>query len=685
MSNAQQLDIMTKILASTLKKNLLTLQRYMPEIYEAFKNYKEKHVFLSIDDHQNINLVKEGNLIYPTDPKTEIAAQLEKFRSSPRHFNYRPNITGGKTLRPENFLQQHHLLEIQQLRVNDANFIAKKPELPLCVPLLTIIGIGLGYHLEVLVDEYEIQHLYLFEPEPDIFYCFLHVIDLEPIFQKCTQGNRTISIKIGDSTEGFMNFYPQFFREQGHFLGCRHFFYRHYHSEKIDAAFKMLHDIIHRTLQGWGFYEDELLGLSHTLLNFQHNYPLLANRKYLSSPELNAPVIIVGNGPSLDDSITELKNIQDNAVIFSCGSALMALYKAGITPDYHIEIERTYSVDTWLLAIDDDAYLKKISCICLNNVHPNVAQRFNKTIMVLKPNDAGALLAKEIISSHLPESLLHSNPTCVNGAVASAIALGFTEMYLFGVDMGFKNKDHHHSKYSGYYTKAEFQIEAPDTYTFKGNFCDEVQTTQDYDFSRFQIEHLLQQNREVQCFNCSDGVKIELTTPLRSSDIRFKNTITNKQSVLDKIHNEHTYPLSVDTAKKMEERFSDHFKNVKSLLNTILQTIYMPPKNFEQMLRIFSEQCKLVQALRIESPVIYILCSGTLIYLQAETTTYAYDYENETDAMKYVSNAFDVWKKHILGVIQLTEDHYKSAHEQYIPYDYFDIRQSLKKVASSYV
>jgi hypothetical protein len=685
MSNAQQLDIITKILATTLKKNLMSLQSYMPGIYEAFKNYQEKNIFLTIDDNQNINLVKDGNLIYPTDPKTEVASQLDKFRKSPRHFNYRPIVTGGKALTSENFLQQHHLLEIEKLRMDDPEFTAKTAGLPKCIPLLTIIGIGLGYHLQALMEEYEIQHLYIFEPETDIFYCFLHIIDLEPILKKCTQGNRSISFKVGDTSQGFVNFYPEFFRERGHFLGCRHYFYRHYHSEKTDGAFQILHDLIHRTLQGWGFYEDELLGLSHTLLNFEHNYPLLADRKYLASPEIAAPIIIVGNGPSLDETIADLKNLQNRAIIFSCGSALMALYKAGITPDFHVEIERTYSVDAWLVAIEDDAYLKQINCICFNNVHPSVPQRFKNTIAVLKPNDVGALLAKEILNSPIPESPIHSNPSVVNGGLAAAIALGFKEIYLFGVDMGFKNKDHHHSKNSAYYTKAEFKTDAPDTYAYKGNFGYEVQTTHDYDFGRFQIEHLLQKNPDVQCYNCSDGVLIELTKPLHSQEIRFQEIGMNRTKVLGDIFQHHTYKIPEDTVQKMEEKFLDQFKKIKKLMNSVLQTISIAPKNFEQMLSIFSQQCALVNNFRFDSPMIYILCSGTLIYLQAETTTYAYDYENEKDAMKFVAKAFDVWQKHILGMLKLTEDHYKSPQHIYIPYDYFDVRQSLKKVASDYV
>lgn len=685
MSNAQQLDIMTKILATTLTKNLLSLQKYMPEIYEAFKNYKEKHVFLTIDDQQNINLVKDGNLIYPTDPKAETAAQLDKFRKSPRHFNYRPNITLGKTLIPANFLQQHHLLEIEQLRLNDTHFVAKTAGLPNCVPLLTIIGLGLGYHLEALVNEYEIQHLYIFEPEADIFYCFLHIIDLEPIIQKCIQNRRTISIKIGDSAEGFINFFPEFLRDKGQFFGCRHYFYRHYHSEKIDSAFQMLHDLIHRTLQGWGFYEDELIALSHTLLNFQHNYPLLANRKYLPEFKFNIPVIIVGNGPSLDDSIADIQRNQDKAIIFSCGSALMALHKAGIKPDFHVEIERALNVDDWLVAINDADYLKQIICICFNNIHPNVAKRFKNTIMVLKPNDVGALLAKEIINSPIPESLIHSNPTVVNGGVASAVALGFKTLYLFGVDMGFKNKDHHHSKNSGYYANEQFKTEAPETYSYEGNFGESVQTTQDYDFSRFQIEHLLEKNPDVLCFNCSDGVRIALTTPLRSSEIEMSVEKEVKALTLNDIIHHHVYQMPDDTAKKMEARFEHHFSTIKNVMDAILQTLAIAPKSFEQMLAIFSEQTKIVSAYRYSCPLIYIMCSGTFAYLQAETTTYAYDYANEKDAMKYVAKAYDVWEKHILAMLQLTEDHYKSTANSYIPYDYFDVRQSLKKIASDYV
>lgn len=677
MSHAQHIDIITKVLAVTLKKNLLSLQKYMPEAYEAFKNYQEKNIFLTIDENKNINLVKNGNLIYPTDPISETEAQYKKFIASPRHFNYRPNISYGKKLTEDNFLQQHHLQEIADIRANDTDFSAKSPTLPDCIPLLTIIGVGLGYHLEALVQNYDIQHLYVYEPEADIFYCFLHIIDLEPIFKKCTQGNRTITFKIGDSTSGFVNFYPDFFWNNGHFLGCRHYVYRHCHSEQLDEAFVMLHKLIHRTLQGWGFYEDELIGNAHTLLNFQNHYPLLMNKTYVSNPQQSIPAIIVGNGPSLDYNLQDLLRCQPNAVIFSSGSALMALHKAGITPDFHVEIERTLSVDTWIAAIKDADYLKKITFIGLNTIHPQAAKRFKNAIIALKPCDVGALLANEVIASHLPENLVHSNPTVVNGSVATAIAMGFSEIYLFGVDMGFKNKDHHHSKHSGYYNQDNFKIDAPDSFPYPGNFVEEVQSNQDYDFARFQIEHLLQKNPEVRCFNCSDGVKIELSTPLRGSALNIINPFVNKSATLEKIFSEHIYPVDPLIAEKMNARFLMHFSVIKQFLLGILNTICMKPKTLEQMLNIFYEQRKMMLQYKDECPILYILCSGTLIYFQAETTTFAYDYANEKAAMNFVEKAFDVWEKHIFSLLKLTENHYKSPHESYKPYDYFEVRPTV--------
>ena len=79
-------------------------------------------------------------------------------------------------------------------------------------------------------------------------------------------------------------------------------------------------------------------------LSFLKNNLILSQKNSVNSHKTysqNMPAIIVGNGPSLDKEIDFLRKNQDNFVIFCSGSALKPLYKAGITPDFQVEIERS--------------------------------------------------------------------------------------------------------------------------------------------------------------------------------------------------------------------------------------------------------------------------------------------------------------------------------------------------------
>jgi len=70
---------------------------------------------------------------------------------------------------------------------------------------------------------------------------------------------------------------------------------------------------------------------------------------------------------------------------------LSALYRKGIVPDIHVEIERTKLTYDYLLEIDR-AYLKNITVVGYNNLYPGVLGLGKKNLMVLKANDAGPRL-----------------------------------------------------------------------------------------------------------------------------------------------------------------------------------------------------------------------------------------------------------------------------------------------------
>jgi len=182
--------------------------------------------------------------------------------------------------------------------------------------------------------------------------------------------------------------------------------------------------------------------------------------------ETDIPVFIIGSGPSLDYAVEVIRRCAGKAILVSCGTALGALYRAGIKPDIHVEIERTDVVFRTLSELDRK-FLKEIPIVGMNTLYPEVFKLGKRGYMFLKPNDTGSAL----FPSHLPR-LFNSNPTVTAGAISLMAHAGFRRFYLFGVDLGSKEEEKHHSKLSAYYREGSILRSLTPKFdrTLEGNF-----------------------------------------------------------------------------------------------------------------------------------------------------------------------------------------------------------------------
>src|SRR5690606_40703470 len=90
-------------------------------------------------------------------------------------------------------------------------------------------------------------------------------------------------------------------------------------------------------------------------------------------------------------------------------------------------------------------------------VHPDVASIFAEAILCFKDGEASTQLYQPLLKQHglNVESLSYAFPTVSNFAIDLALKLGFESVYLFGVDLGFIDINHHHSKSSAYYKEED--------------------------------------------------------------------------------------------------------------------------------------------------------------------------------------------------------------------------------------
>ena len=646
-----ELDIQTKLLRATFLTNMAVLKKHMPEIYDFYQNYSPTRAKLIFDHNSEVNIVSNGSLMYEEFAEENSYKQADLFIKYPKMFAYQ--LTRELTFLFEHERQLNKLYLKRESEVENTHFnLLDDGEQ---IDLMSIIGMGLGYHVKRLSEQVDIRFLFVHEPDPDVFFCSLHVVDLRPIIEKCFSFGGALTIKIGGNANQFANELMNTLSTQGAFNVCRLFMYRHYYSEMTDETFKKIHELAYRLSSGWGFFEDEVISIAHTLSNISQGYPLLLDKSLFTNKLKDKPVFIVGNGPSLDADIEYLKENQDKAIIFSCGTALCSLLHSGITPDFHVEMERTKMVYDWIIPIGMTDKLKEINIISLNTVHTDALKLFKNAYLMPKPKDGGMDFLYQFISAEKFTPIMCCNPTVTNAATAAASYMGFKTLYLFGVDYGYKSVTEHHAKGSLYYKEdfIGFTEKMSGDFQVKGNFCDEVYTSQVFDSSKGVLEILLESNPEMTCYNCSDGAMVELTIPLKSTDIESFEPIEDKRTALELLL-KNAFDKNELGARNYTKTFIKQIPRLKVIIEKVIEITSIQVNDRQHLAQIFSEQYKYVKSFegRRDTELYYRFLRGTLNYFQANIMTNAYLYRDKEQQRAYIDFSLKLLHEHLMWLYE---------------------------------
>ena len=262
----------------------------------------------------------------------------------------------------------------------------------------------------------------------------------------------------------------------------------------------------------------------------------------------------------------------------------------------------------------------------MNTVSQKVIDLFGDVYIYFKPNDGGTELMRTALGQDDFNNYLHlfsSNPTVSNAALAFAVKLGFKNIYFHGVDLGYIDPNYHHSKDSLYFEKnkkiADFDGHAQNNKIVKGNFVDTVFSSMIFDWSRHTLEHVLRTpgNEELNCYNCSNGAKIERATPLKINEIDL--TDGSLPSIVDAVSNL-TIPEIItfsDLCDKVEQYSDNLFELMDLVVSPDLGEVQI---NHEQLVEHFNYQYHTTRLIGREKNVfICRMLLGSLNYLQTTT------------------------------------------------------------------
>lgn len=446
-----------------------------------------------------------GGRLYQGDGRDIVAQQVARYLEHPlRVFRMEP-IGGNLSSHVSLHMLRAMLAECQTLGLA----IEQLPAEPHYEgSFLVVLGIGLGFHLPALIAGTGARHVVLVEPHPAFLVHAFAAFDWLDFFDTQEAAGRRFSVLLGDNPASLVLDIMAAIRRGPELCVDGSFVFVHYPAKILIEIRDHLGRYFDVLFQSFGFYEDERLMLANALTNLTRPGVRLIDGA--PGTALPVPALIIATGPSLDQSIAIARQLAGRAVVFSCGTALQACLKNGITPDYHCEAENVAHTFDILAHTISQFPTKDISLIASITVDPRVPELFGESLMYFREASSSTkLLAPP------GAELLFSSPTVANTALRTALSLGFTTLYLFGVDFGTRQRGHHHASDTAYRElafMADYDRTMELTNSVPGNFGGTVGTDSIFNLARLSAGKVCTASG-LTVYNCSDGAQIEGARP----------------------------------------------------------------------------------------------------------------------------------------------------------------------------
>lgn len=530
-------------------KNMEFFREALPDIYEQFKNYTPTEIKIIIQndatlDLANINL--DNKLVYDRDPIRFAEETVAGFVENPFAQRLNPDETEVIDVELESHTPNINKI-IRDLKEQNTDY--KRAPLDDRTEFMFMLGVGFGYQITELLKHTSIQHLIIAETNLDIFFAALHTLDWEELNKKFSGRYQTLNLILGQTPDKFIQMVTHHVQQIGIFNLAKPYVFTHLSSQELMSATTKFLQSVPIIAGALGYFDDEKVGLTHSINNLKANIPFMINHGFLWKRFETKPVFLIANGPSLDHAKDFIAANRDKAILVSCGSSLSSLYKLGIKPDFHVELERTYPIKEWIETTTPQEYRDGIILLAVNTVHPDLPKLFNTTGMALKYNDlGGSFIEKYISDAELSVTLGACNPTVSNCGLSFCAALGFTNIFLFGMDLGFPEGGKHHSSHSFHYDIKDddidsFNLAKPEDhvdFTLPANFGGTVVSTPLFLRSKLSLESILKDCKEINCHNTCNGVFIERSTPTKVTDIDTSSWKPfNKKELAQKLFKEY--------------------------------------------------------------------------------------------------------------------------------------------------
>ncbi|MCE2595594.1 DUF115 domain-containing protein [Motilimonas cestriensis] len=645
------------------QKNIAAFADYIPDIAKCFEHYQPTNFEVALTK-SSVDLVNIHNdeLLFQGDAYRAALMDFEYFRELPEISNF---TIAQNAWNPAKFIHVDQLFKLTELEKDHWQRVGKQRNpLPESFGLLICFGLGTGFFLEPLMADHKAKRIYIYEPNQDFFYSSLYLIDWASILKQLDEQGSSIHLCLGGNENEFFSDLGNELFVKGRYDLSLSFLYKHYQSVEIDKAFKLFQQKSYSLVYGFGFFDDALIAVSHFYHLLEQGVSCIEKKSPIED-NVNIPVFICANGPSLDKNIALIKKFNSQIIVVSCGTALRALLKNDIVPDFHIEQERTATTYGIVSALPHDV-LKQINFLGSSILSPDVPSLFKRSMFSLKVDEPSTILANQVGGEAAKiHQMLFSNPTVTNCALSVLHAVGFRTFYFVGTDLGFP-KGQHHSKDSIYYDqegkeKGLFNIKNKTSITVPGNFGGEVETSNVFGYSMESLSGFIRLAGDVRCYNLSDGAYIHGANPMRAENVYFEPVALDKQQLIDNIYE--YYSLAPEGIAQAIKTKLDTLDFESFVDDVIAYTEVEVNDRFEAITNMYSQFSYVVAGGRDKNIYFRDMMRGSLLYTHTLISRMLISAEDQDDGLEsykkgmkivaeYMRKAKAKYKEELLSVDQ---------------------------------
>ena len=479
------------------------------------------------DDGQDGNIFIDGQPLFENGIRGYSTSQVGAYLKSPkriewplRGFDPTLNLFSANAVRDVLSYMQGEILEDR----GDLNG-----------GFLFLFGIGLGVHLEMLLEKLPVRNLFIVETNPALLHAALQYTDFNEIEEMLINRGGSLRIFSNPNPEALVAELVEMTRLSDLSLLDGSYIFQYYEMPPLQKAVDLFLEAVPSLTGGIGFVEDEMFMWRHSLENLaRRDFGWIKGNHAITNGN-PWTAVIVGSGPSVEDNIEEIRRLSNNAIIFSGSSSLKVVLANGIEPDFHCEMERDPLIPEVLEWAIDNEKCGKTRLIINNSCHPDVANYFNAHLLHFREAVSPSLVLAD------PEDVLyHTNPIMMNSAVATAISLGFREIILFGADYGSQSAEKTHASSTIHNQGSDFYKDlAANNINYAFNIPQRglsdaiIYTNKSMLESKRMLERLINYFPDADIKNCSAGLHIAGTQAVKGKDVDVKDLAADADAIVD--------------------------------------------------------------------------------------------------------------------------------------------------------